>query len=100
MIPITAVLALAATMFAIGIFGMLIAKTGIRMLMAIEILMNSANITLVGFSNMHGDAAGQVFALFVMALAAAETVVGLAILLVIFRQKKAIDVDNLNILRW
>jgi len=100
MIPVMYALALAMTVFAIGVFGMMTAKSGIRMMMSIELMLNSANISLVSFSNVHNDITGQVFALFSIALAAAEAVVGFAILLMIFRHRGAINVDTINIMRW
>ncbi|RLG22179.1 NADH-quinone oxidoreductase subunit NuoK [Methanosarcinales archaeon] len=100
MIPVMYVLALAMTVFAIGVFGMVSARSGIRMMMSIELMLNSANINLVAFSNYHDDPSGQVFALFSIALAAAEAVVGFAILLMIFRHRGAINVDTINMLRW
>lgn len=100
MIPITLVLLLSAVVFAIGLFGLLIVKSGIRMLMCIELLLNSANINLVAFSGMYGNVQGQVLALLAIAIAAAEAVIGFAILLVIFRHRGEINTDRLNVLRW
>jgi len=99
-IPIVLVLLLSAVVCVIGIFGILVVKNGIKMLMCIELVLNSANINLVAFSGMHGNVEGQVLVLLSIAVAAAETVVGLAILLMIFRLKGEIDVDKLNVLRW
>lgn len=94
------VLLLSAVVGVIGIFGILVVRNGIKMLMCIELVLNSANINLVAFSGMHGNVGGQVLVLLSIAIAGAETVVGLAILLLIFNRKGEIDVDALNILRW
>jgi len=99
-IPLVLVLLLSAVVFAIGLFGLFILKSGIRMLMCIELLLNSANINLVAFSGMHGNVQGQVLALLAIAIAAAEAVIGFAILLVIFRHRGEINTDILNVLRW
>lgn len=100
MIPLVLVLLLSAVVFAIGLFGLFTLKSGIRMLMCIELLLNSANINLVAFSGMHDNVQGQVLALLAIAIAAAEAVIGFAILLVIFRHRGEINTDMLNVLRW
>jgi len=95
-------------LFAIGAYGVLTRKNAIVVLMCIEIMLNAANVNLVAFSSYYttlhpglgADASGQVFALFSIAIAAAEVAVGLAILLEVYRRYQTIDVDKINILRW
>jgi NADH-quinone oxidoreductase subunit K len=100
MIPIELYIGLAAVIFSIGLYGFMTQRNGVRMLMCVELMLNSANINLVAFSSYHGNLTGQVFALYIIALAAAEAVVGFAILMSIFRMKDMIDLDKINILRW
>ncbi len=100
MIPIELYIGLAAVIFSIGLYGFMTQRNGVRMLMCVELMLNSANINLVAFSSYHGNLTGQVFTLYVIALAAAEAAVGFAILMSIFRMKDMIDLDKLNILRW
>jgi len=106
MITIEYWLILSSLLLSIGAYGVLTRKNAIVVLMSIEIMLNAANINFVAFSSyhrgLHGvtDPSGQVFALFSIAIAAAEVAVGLAILLSVYRRYKTIDVDKLNILRW
>jgi NADH-quinone oxidoreductase subunit K len=100
MIPLSWYLGLSAIVFSIGLYGFMSQKNGIRMLMCVELMLNSANINLVAFSSYNDDMTGQVFALFSIAIAAAEAAVGFAILMSIYRMRDMIDVDKLNILRW
>jgi len=106
MIPIEYWLVFSSLLFAIGAYGVLSRKNAIVVLMCIEIMLNAANINLVAFSSYHtalygvADASGQVFALFSIAIAAAEVAVGLAIILSVYRRYQTIDVDKINILRW
>jgi NADH-quinone oxidoreductase subunit K len=106
MIPIEYWLVFSSLLFAIGALGVLTRRNAIVVLMSIEVMLNAANINLVAFSSYHtalhgfSDASGQVFALFSIAIAAAEVAVGLAILLSVYRRYQTIDVDKINILRW
>jgi NADH:ubiquinone oxidoreductase subunit K len=100
MIPIEYFLGLSAILFIIGAFGVLTRKNAIVILMSIEIMLNAANINFVAFSVYNNDVTGQVFALFSIAIAAAEVAVGLAILLNLQKQTKTIDVDEIDNLRW
>ena len=106
MIPIEYWLVFSSLLFCIGAYGVLTKRNAIVVLMCIEIMLNSANINLVMFSSyhtvLHGtvDPSGQAFALFSIAIAAAEVAVGLAILLSVYRQYRTIEVDKINILRW
>jgi NADH-quinone oxidoreductase subunit K len=106
MIPLEHWLTFSSLLFAVGAYGVLTKKNAIVVLMSIEIMLNAANINLVAFSSYHSalhgtiDATGQVFALFSIAIAAAEVAVGLAIMLSVYRRYTTIDVDQINILRW
>lgn len=93
-------LLIAAIIFTIGAYGIITQRNGIKILMCIELLLNSANINLVAFSSFNDNAAGQVFALFSIAIAAAEAAIGFAILVALFRVSDTISLDNINILRW
>ena len=92
-------LLLAAVLFSIGVYGVIARRNGVAVLMSIELILNAVNINLIAFSAMHGNLSGQVFALFVIAVAAAEVGVGLAIVLVIYRSRRTIDLDELDLMR-
>ncbi|APH39039.1 MULTISPECIES: F420H2 dehydrogenase subunit FpoK [Methanohalophilus] len=100
MIPLNWYLALSAIIFSIGLYGFISQKNGIRILMCVELMLNAANINLVAFSSYNDDMSGQVFALFSIALAAAEAAIGFAIMMSIYRMRDAINLDELNLLRW
>ena len=89
-------LLLAAALFAIGIYGVLARRNGVMVLMSIELILNAVNINLVAFGAMHGSVTGQVFALFVITVAAAEVAVGLAIVLMLYRNRSNIDLDTVD----
>ena len=91
-------LILAAALFCIGVYGVIARKNGVMVLMSIELILNAVNINLVAFATYWG-LAGQVFALFTIAVAAAEVGVGLAIVLLIYRNKRSIDIDELDELK-
>lgn len=93
-------LILAAVLFTIGTIGVLTRRNAIVIFMSIELMLNSVNLTLVSFSSYMGDVAGQVFVFFVMAVAAAEAAVGLAIMIALFRIKQTVYVDEVNIMKW
>lgn len=95
-------LALAAILFGIGIFGVLTRRNAVGILMSIELMFNAVNINLVAFNRYvtPADFSGQIFSLFVIAVAAAEATVGLAIVLLIYRNFRDIFVDNINLLKW
>jgi len=99
-IPTSHFLVLASLLFAIGAAGVLLRRNGISTLLGIEIMLNAVNVMFVAFAHEHGQLDGQVFVFFVMAVAAAEVAVGLAILVAIFRRRQSIDVDRLNVMRW
>jgi NAD(P)H-quinone oxidoreductase subunit 4L len=92
-------LLLAAVLFAIGVYGVLARKNGVLVLMSIELILTSVNINLVAFGAFNGTVAGSVFALFVIAVAAAEVGVGLAIVLVIYRNLNSIDLTQVDQLK-
>lgn len=100
MITIEYYLILSAFMFVVGIVGVLTRRNAIIVFMAIELMLNSANLTFVAFSSYLGNALGQLFVFFVMAVAAAEVAVGLAIIIAIFRNKTTTNIDEINILKW
>ncbi len=97
--PLHAYLTLAALVFVIGIYGVLTRRNAVGILLGIELMLNAVNINLVAFARFHGDVAGIVFALFTIAITVAEVAVGLAIVIVIFRVRKTIDADHLDLLR-
>ncbi|RJP72089.1 MAG: NADH-quinone oxidoreductase subunit NuoK [Ignavibacteriales bacterium] len=99
-VPIEYYLILSAFMFAVGITGVLIRRNAIVVFMCIELMLNSANLTLVTFSSFLGNSIGQVFVFFVMTVAAAEAAVGLAIIISIFRNKLTVNIDEINIFKW
>ena len=92
-------LLLAAALFAIGVYGVLARRNGVMVLMSIELILNAVNINLVAFGALHGSVVGQVFALFVITVAAAEVGVGLAIVLLLYRNRQSIDLDEVNAMR-
>jgi len=100
MIPLSAYVALSAILFMTGLVGVLIRRNFIVVLMSVEIMLNAANINLVAFSHYLNSMTGQMAALFIIAVAAAEAALGLAIIIVIFRKKMATNVDQINILKW
>ena len=96
---LSAYLTLAALVFAIGLFGVLTRRNAIGILLGIELMLNAVNINLVAFARFHGDVAGLVFTLFTIALTVAEVAVGLAIVIVIFRVRRTVEADRLDLLR-
>ncbi len=93
-------LILAAILFTIGAVGVLIRRNAIVVFMCIELMLNACNLTLVTFSRLRGALDGQVIAFFVMVVAAAEVVVGLAIIVTIFRTRRSASVDDANLLKY
>ena len=93
-------LLVAIMIFTIGAYGIITQRSGIKILMSVELMLNAANLNLVAFSSFNGNATGQVFALFSIAIAAAEAAIGFAILVALFRVRDTINLDNINILRW
>jgi NADH-quinone oxidoreductase subunit K len=92
-------LVLAALVFSIGLFGVLTRRNAVGILLGIELMLNAVNINLVAFARFHADLAGLVFTLFTIAITVAEVAVGLAIIIVIFRVRRTVDADRLDLLR-
>jgi NADH-quinone oxidoreductase subunit K len=99
MVPLTWYLWLAALLFTIGLAGVLIKRNALILMMSIELMLNAANLTFVAFARQHGDVGGHAIAFFIIAVAAAEAAVGLAIVIAIFRTRGALNVDEVNALR-
>jgi NADH-quinone oxidoreductase subunit K len=91
---------LSSILFTIGAVGVLIRRNAIVLFMCVELMLNAANLTLVTFSRINGDLNGQIMAFFVMVVAAAEVVVGLAIIMSIFRSRRSASVDDANLLKF
>lgn len=100
MVPPEYYLLLAAAVFCIGLFGVLTRRNALYFLMSVELMLNAANVNLVAFSVYWGNLTGQTFALFVVALAAAEVAVGLGIILVLYRNYGELDVTRAATMRW
>jgi NADH-quinone oxidoreductase subunit K len=99
-VPIEYFVLLSMALFSIGLFGILTRRNALMFLMSVEIMVNAANINLIAFALYHGNLTGQVFALFVMALAAAEVAIGLGIILVLYRNFRDVDVTVPTTMRW
>ena len=93
-------LLLSALLFTLGAVGVLVRRNAIVVFMCIELMLNACNLAFVAFASMHGNLDGQVIAFFVMVVAAAEVVVGLAILMAIFRARRSASVDDANLLKY
>jgi NADH:ubiquinone oxidoreductase subunit K len=96
---LTSYLVVASLVFAIGLFGVLTRRNAVGILLGIELMLNAVNINLVAFARWHGDVLGVLFALFTISITVAEVAVGLAIVIVIFRVRRTIDADRLDLLR-
>lgn len=99
-VPVSWYLLLAAALFAIGTIGALTRRNGISIFLSIELMLNAANLTLVAYARQLDDRTGQLIVFFVMAVAAAEAAVGLALFIAVFRQRHTIDVNRMNLMRW
>jgi NADH-quinone oxidoreductase subunit K len=99
-IPLDYYVVLSTMLFCIGVLGVLFRRNAIIIFMCIELMLNAVNLLLAAFSAYHGDASGQVFVFFIMAVAAAEVAVGLAILTMIYRNTGSVDINFLNKLKW
>lgn len=99
MLPIQYYIGLSVILFTLGALGVLIRRNAIVIFMSVELMLNAANLAFVAFARMHEALSGQVFVFFVIAVAAAEVAVGLALIVAIFRSKRSIDIDQLNSLR-
>lgn len=99
-VPIVWYLLLGAALFALGAFGALTRRSGIAVFLSIELMLNAANLTLMAYSRLLGDRAGQMLVFFALAVAAAEAAVGLALFISIYRLRRTIDVGRMNLMRW
>ena len=99
MVPVTWYLYLAAILFAIGLSGVLTKRNALIVMMSVELMLNAANLTFLAFARQRGDLGGHAIAFFVIAVAAAEAAVGLAIVIAIYRTRGAINVDEVRALR-
>ncbi len=99
-VPAEYYLVLSAAVFSVGLFGILTRRNAMMFVMSVELLLNAANINFVVFALYYGEVTGQVFALFVMALAAAEVAIGIGIILVLHRNFDDVDVTEAKSLRW
>ena len=100
MVPLNDYLILSAVVFAIGVIGVLIRRNLIVVLMSIELMLNAVNLTFIAFSRFLGSTDGQVIVFFVMAVAAAEAVIGLAIVISVFRHRQSLDPQEMQSLKW
>jgi NADH:ubiquinone oxidoreductase subunit K len=94
------VLLFSALLFSTGVYGVLARRNAVLVLMSIELMLNAVTVNLIGFSVALRSLAGQVFGLFIIAVAAAEVGIGLAIVILIFRNRDTINVDEVNLLKW
>ncbi|MBM3401713.1 MAG: NADH-quinone oxidoreductase subunit NuoK [Bacteroidetes bacterium] len=99
-VPLNHYILLSIIVFAIGVVGVLIRRNAIVIFMSVELMLNAVNLLLIAFSVHHNDPSGQVFVFFIMALAAAEVAIGLAIIVMIYRNINSTDVNILNKLKW
>ncbi len=98
-VPLQAYLILSAALFTIGVIGVLIRRNALIIFMAIELMLNAVNLSFVAFSRFLDSMDGQVIVFFVMAVAAAEVALGLAIIIALYRNKESVNVDEINLLR-
>ena len=99
-VPISYFLVLSAILFSIGVAGVLTRRNAIVIFMCIELMLNAVNLAFVAFARQLGQGDGQVFVFFVMAVAAAEVAVGLAIIISVYRNRETVDVAEVNLLKW
>lgn len=100
MVSLNSYIVLSMIVFTIGIFGFLTRRNVIIMFMSIELMLNAVNISLVAFSYYMQDMRGQIMVFFIIAVAAAEAAIGLAILIALFRNKPTVSIDEINIMKW
>jgi NADH-quinone oxidoreductase subunit K len=100
MIPISHVLVLSALLFSIGVLGVMLRRNVIVVFMSIELMLNAVNLSFVGFARTMDDKTGVIFIFFIIVVAAAEAVVGLSIILSIYRTRKTLNIDEFNLLKW
>lgn len=100
LVPLNHYIMLSAIIFSIGVIGVLVRRNAIVIFMSVELMLNAVNLLLTAFSVYSNDPSGQVFVFFIMALAAAEVAIGLAIIVMIYRNTNSIDINVLNRLKW
>ena len=100
MVPLNYYLILGAVVFAIGVLGVIVRRDLIVVLMSIELMLNAVNLTFIAFARFLGSMAGQVAVFFVMAVVAAEAVIGLAIIISVFRHRQTLDPQEMQLLKW
>ncbi len=100
MVPESYYVALSALLFCMGVLGVLVRRNPLVIFMSIELMLNAANVNLVAFGQRHGTVDGQALVFFVLCVAAAEVAVGLAIIVSIFRLRRRLSIDELNLMRW
>jgi len=99
MLPVSYYIGLSAILFTIGALGVLIHRNAIVIFMSVELMLNAGNLAFVSFARAYGVLSGQIFVFFIMAVAAAEVAVGLALIVAIFHTKKSIDIDQMNTMK-
>lgn len=99
-IPLQYYVIFCSVLFVIGVIGVLAKRNALVIFMSVELMLNSANLLLTAFSAYRNDTAGQIFVFFIMVVAAAEVAIGLALLVVVYRSTKTIDINALNRLKW
>ena len=99
MIPLVYLIALSAVMFTLGVIGVILRRNALVVFMSLELMFNAANLAFMAFASYYQTLSGQMFVIFVMAVAAAEVAVGLALMVAIFKAKKAVDVDEMSSLK-
>ena len=99
-IPLSDVLLASGALFSVGLAGALLRRSAISIFLSIEVMMNAANLALIGYGSALGTREGQIVVFFIIAIAAAEAAVGLAIFVAVFRNKETIDVNKVNMLKW
>jgi NADH-quinone oxidoreductase subunit K len=99
-VPVDYYVLLSAVLFSIGVLGVMIRRNAIIVFMCVELMLNAVNLLLTTFSTLHGDPGGQVMVFFIMAVAAAEVAVGLAILVMIYNNIRSVDIRSLKSLKW
>jgi NADH-quinone oxidoreductase subunit K len=99
-VPIAWYMVLAAVLFSIGTVGALTRRNGITIFLSIELMLNAVNLLILSYARLLGDQSGQIIVFFVLAVAAAEAAIGLALFIAVYRLRRTIDVNRLNLLRW
>ena len=100
MVPLSHYLIFSATLFSIGVLGVLVRRNAIVVFMCVEIMLNAVNVSLIAFDRYLNQHDGQIFSFMVMCVAAAEVSVGLAIVIALFRNKATVNLDELNLMKW